>query len=307
MAQINPPTWSTNQLEKSRIASIQLFRTQRLSEDVKEYARQYDEIRDTFERLLAESDAMLKPKEKAGDLLSSAAFLEALRYMPGPPISEDDLEILADVPSLAPSRLRADPALSRRVIDTLMKGLDSRRFPWIPAKRNPRPAELKAALDSSAALVASARILSARRNEAKAEQERAVKEALRKAKFKEVPPRTVGTLTDAPEKGEFCGESRFGTRKADILVRLWDGRVMPIECKVSNSYVNSIKRLNNDAAVKAKSWLAQFGTLQVVPTAVVSGVFKRENLASAQADGLTIFWAHDLKALTRWIAKTKPK
>ena len=43
---------------------------------------------------------------------------------------------------------------------------------------------------------------------------------------------------------------------------------MPIECKVSNSATNSIKRLNNDAAVKARIWRGEFGERQVVPSAV---------------------------------------
>jgi hypothetical protein len=105
--------------------------------------------------------------------------------------------------------------------------------------------------------------------------------------------------------GEFCGESVLGTRKGDIIVRLWDQRVMPIECKVSNSSTNSVKRLNNDAAVKATSWKTDFGLRQVVPSAVLGGVYKLHNLQDAQDRGLTIFWAHDLKPLTDWIAATK--
>jgi hypothetical protein len=114
----------------------------------------------------------------------------------------------------------------------------------------------------------------------------------------EVARRKVLTLTDAPEPGQFCGESYFGIRKADFLVRLWDSRIMPIECKVSNSATNSVKRLNNDAAAKAEAWSKDFGTRQVVPAAVLSGVYKLHNLEDAQARGLAIFWAHDLKALT---------
>jgi hypothetical protein len=44
-----------------------------------------------------------------------------------------------------------------------------------------------------------------------------------------------------------------------VLIPLWDERKMPIESKVSNSGVNSIKRLNNDAAVKAGKWIHYFG------------------------------------------------
>ena len=80
---------------------------------------------------------------------------------------------------------------------------------------------------------------------------------------------------------------------------------MPIECKVSNSSTNSVKRLNNDAAVKAASWKVDFGLRQVVTIAMLSGVYKLHNLVDAQDRGLTIFWAHDLKAMTYWIASTR--
>ena len=49
---------------------------------------------------------------------------------------------------------------------------------------------------------------------------------------------------------------------------------MPLECKVSNSSTNSVKRLNNDAAVKAETWRQDFGTVPIVPAAVLSGVYK---------------------------------
>ena len=80
---------------------------------------------------------------------------------------------------------------------------------------------------------------------------------------------------------------------------------MPIECKVSNSATNSIKRLNNDAAQKAVTWRQEFGEANIVPTAVLSGVYKLKNLVSAQNRELTIFWAHDLGKLTEWIASTQ--
>ena len=43
-----------------------------------------------------------------------------------------------------------------------------------------------------------------------------------------------------------------------------------------------MKRLNNDAAVKAETWRTDFGTTQVVPAAVLSGVYKLHNLEEAQ-------------------------
>ena len=51
------------------------------------------------------------------------------------------------------------------------------------------------------------------------------------------------------------------------MIGLWDGRKMPLECTVSNSELNSIKRLNNDAAVKAVEWVKEFGARGVDRTA----------------------------------------
>jgi hypothetical protein len=81
---------------------------------------------------------------------------------------------------------------------------------------------------------------------------------------------------------------------------------MPIECKVSNSSLNSVKRLNNDAAAKAASWINDLGKLHVVPTAVLSGVYNLRNLQDAQDRGLMLIWAHRLSDLTDWIESTKP-
>ena len=96
--------------------------------------------------------------------------------------------------------------------------------------------------------------------------------------------------------------SKLGRTKADIVARLADQRLLAIECKVSNSAVNSYKRVNHEAVGKARSWLSDFGTRQIVPAAVLSGVFKPANLATAQDEGLALFWAFrldDLEAFAR--------
>jgi len=82
---------------------------------------------------------------------------------------------------------------------------------------------------------------------------------------------------------------------------------MPLECKVSNSSTNSVKRLNNDAAVKAGIWLSDFGTAQTVPAAMLAGVFKRHNLEQAQNRGLALFWSHDLDQLIDFIEGTRQR
>jgi hypothetical protein len=141
----------------------------------------------------------------------------------------------------------------------------------------------------------------------KATQEALVKDFLRSLKYKEVPPAKISTIVDGPQRGEFCGESIVGGDKADVVPRLNDTRLMLIECKVSNSAVNSFKRINHEAAGKARKWLASFGTAQVVPTSVIGGVFNVNNLLRAQEDGLTLFWAHGLKKLGQFVASVERK
>jgi hypothetical protein len=193
----------------------------------------------------------------------------------------------------------------RRIVEVVRIGLDRYRFPWIAEGRAPTTEEKAAAVLASAALMAVRRVSTSRRLEGKEAQELRVAGALRGAGLSMVGARPIPTLNSAPGAGEFCRESLLGTRKADLVVRLWDYRIMPIECKVSNSAINSIKRVNNDAAMKAETWLKDFGTRNIVPVAVLSGVYKLRHLTDAQQRGLTLFWAHDLDALVTWIAGTR--
>lgn len=302
---IKAPTWTVDQLIEGRTAAIEVFRKRRMEEPLEEYLEAFDAYQGVIETLLESTVDLTELDSQLIDVVTDKKFLEALRYLPGPPISADDLKTLADA-VLTPSRLRANPAMAKSIAQIILNGLDRRRFPWVTEGREPTEAERNAAVLASAALLATSRAGTKRRTEDKDQQEKDVMDALTAAGLQRVPTRDIPVLSAAPGRGEFCAESRLGTRKADIVLGLWDGRVMPIECKVSNSSTNSIKRLNNDAAVKAVSWKSDFGTVQVVPAAVLSGVYKLRNLQDAQDRGLTIFWAHDMGRLIDWISATKP-
>lgn len=302
---LSPPRWSSDQLEAGRLKAIELFREQRMAEPLEDYLEHFEEVQSTVEDLLEETADLSRLQHKAVRLLSNEYLQEAVRYLAGPPISEADLEVVADA-KLTPSALLADDQMAKRVIETVLLGLDRQRFPWVAEDREPTETEKAVAIISTAALVAARRVLTARANKAKREQEQIVKDTLKAAGFTEVAPRAIETLHSAPVAGEFCGESNFGTRKADIVIRLWDYRVMALECKVSNSSTNSVKRLNNDAAVKAGVWINEFGTAQTVPAAMLAGVFKRLNLEQAQRRGVTIWWSHDLDQMLSWIERTRP-
>lgn len=300
-----PPQWNEIELERERLAAIEIFRHRRIEEPLEQYLAQFDEYQSVIEELLETTVDLSDLGSPLIEILTAPKLLEAFRYLAGPPISDDDLRVLAEA-VLSPKRLRQDAAMAERVRQVVISGLDRRRFPWVVSGREPTEAERQAAVIASAALLATRRLETSRRSDGKAEQEAAVRGALTALGFKEVQSRKVSVLSDAPQPGEFCPESSLGGRKADVLVGLWDRRVMPIECKVSNSSTNSVKRLNNDAAVKAETWRKDFGQLQVVPTAVLGGVYKLHNLQDAQRRGLSLFWAHDLGALTRWIDATSP-
>lgn len=300
-----PPHWTSDQLEADRLKASAAFTKERLEEPLEDYLEAFDIYQGHVEELLEATVDLSDLDTPALDVLGDPRLLEAFRYLAAPPISSDDYKVLADAKSLSKGYLQRSPADVQRLVGVVRTVLDRRRFAWVVEGREPTEAERAAAVMASAALMAASRTQTGRRTKGKDQQEGAVKVALRELGFTEVASRSIPNISHAPAAGEFCGESRLGTRKGDIIVRLWDHRVMPIECKVSNSSTNSVKRLNNDAAVKAASWKLDFGLRQVVPTAMLSGVYKLHNLTDAQERGLTIFWAHDLQAMTDWINATR--
>lgn len=301
----SPPVWSSEELENARREATEIFRKARLEEPLEAYLEAFDEYQGIVEDLLETTVDLTQLDDNALDVLTDENLLEAFRYLPGPPVSADDLKVLAEATTLNRNRLKQDADLIRRIVHVVLVGLDRRRFVWVSENREPTEAERGAAVLASAALMATQRVGTDRRSSGKRAQEQRVEDTLLRKGFNKVPSRRIRTLADAPSLGQFCGESRLGTRKGDFIVRLWDQRVMPIECKVSNSATNSVKRLNNDTAVKAVSWCRDFGETQVVPAAVLSGVYKLHNLEDAQNRGLALFWAHDVDAWIDFIESTK--
>lgn len=185
-----------------------------------------------------------------------------------------------------------------------MNTLDQRRFPWVRDGRDPSEAEKLAAVVASASLLANRKVATMRRNDGKSAQEAAVADMLNSIGWVRVPVRTFKLVEDAPKPGEYCVETSVHGNKADVVVRLHDRRILLVECKVSNSSVNSIKRLN-DAKKKATEWKKDLGETTAVPAAVLSGVFDLRHLEDTQKRGLAIFWGHDLSELARWIKSAK--
>lgn len=299
------PRWTNEQLEAERQKAIDVFRKLRMTEPLEAYLDAFGNYQGVVEDLLETTVDLSQMREHAVAILTNKGLLEALRYLPGPPISTDDLKTVADA-KLTAKNLRVDTEMVQRIVGVILDGLDRRRFPWVAENREPTEQEREAAVLASAALMATRKTETIRRHVGKNTQEDAVSDALEACGLTKVPTRRVEPgLAHAPAPGEFCRESYLGERKADFIIRLWDHRMMPIECKVSNSATNSVKRLNNDAAAKAVEWRRVFGE-GVVPSAVLGGVYKLGNLESAQRTGLALFWEHDLKTLLDWIDRARP-
>lgn len=299
-----PPVWTEKELTTDLEISIEKFRKSRLEEPLEAYLEAMDDARGDVEELLESTVDLAELSERAKEILVNAKHLRALRYLSGPPVSSDDLKTLVGS-KVSAAAVAKDPKLPALVVSILRDGFDRNRFPWLAEEREPTESEKYAAILATAALMASQETTTHRRTLEKTEQEAAVRESLIAAGLSEVKRRKISTFSDAPAPGTFCMESELGSRKADIVVGLWDTRVLPIECKVSNSATNSVKRLNNDAAVKAGHWKKEFGDKQVIPMAVLSGVYKLKNLQQAQERGLSIAWAHRLKVLLDFIELTR--
>jgi len=301
-----PARWTIDELADDAAISSAQFRDERLAVS-DSWSNHYQSARAKFDLLFNKLNDLNPSAITDSNLADTygSGLGEALRYLAGPPISDDDLQIIAHVDSIAPGILKKDPEALRKVFGVIERVIDPFRFPWMESGTAPTPQQKEAALLASSVLLAAQRIATERRMEGKDGQEKKVKDYLRTLGFSEVAPATINTIVKGPQPMQFCAECQLGERKADVVVRLHDTRLMALECKVSNSSTNSVKRLNNDAAVKAEYWLKVFGTSQVVPVAMLAGVFKVMNLEQAQTRGLSLFWSHGLEKLGEFIESTR--
>lgn len=75
------------------------------------------------------------------------------------------------------------------------------------------------------------------------------------------------------------------------------GRLLLLECKVSNSATKSVKRRNRETGGKARDWNGRFGERSITG-AVLAGVVELRNLKTARAGGVAI---HRSKISTPWL------
>ncbi len=289
-----PPRWNDAQLESDRHQATSEFVHERIEEGPAAYAAEFQRLKPAVERLFAASDKLRALNDAA---LDDSATLNAVRHLAAPPISADDLKTVLEVLVSEGDGLTQEDAL----VEVALSALDPMRVPWLSQSRTPTEQEVKSAIDWTTGVWAAERVRTARRMAPSQRQENAVATALVAAGFTEVPRPSAIHVVDALDRGCFCREVEVAGTKSDMPVRLRDGRLLSIECKVSNSYTNSVKRLIRETGGKSARWRSSFGD-QVVTAAVLAGVFKLKNLREAQEQHrITLFWEHDLAALAKFV------
>ena len=149
------------------------------------------------------------------------------------------------------------------------------------------------------------RLRTIRRTESSKRQEAAVESLLASSGYTlQANVRKIHDFDDL-QRGSFGREALLAGSKCDRPVRLFDGRLLALECKVSNSHLNSVKRLIRETGGKARQWGEEFGR-KVITGAVLAGAFNLIHLVSAQEDHkINIFWEHNLAPLKAFVARAR--
>lgn len=296
----NPPRWTEQELETQRQRALDNFIRWRGKESVKVYTSTLERNADILRRLFELSNNLRSFDSNL--LQKEPSLVDAARYLVGPPISADDLATLIGA---KPSRSRLAANVARRIVTVIRTAWDPVRFPWIRDSRKPSLHEKDAAILWTAGVWAVEQLRTLWRTESSRRQEEVVVKALVDSGFEQQKRIREVTALDQIERGYFMREVELAGAKCDVPVRLRDGRVFAIECKVSNSSLNSVKRLIRETGGKARHWRSAFGQ-QVLTGAVLAGVYKLVNLKDAQDNyEISIFWEHDLQPLRSFVSKTR--
>lgn len=305
--QRSPRVWSIAELQKHAQRALNDFVDRRLREPESRYSAHLRERKAEHLGLLRELKAINAASPQVDlvrSLLMNDVLFNALRYVAGPPVSADDLAVLVtrSTEPLTKNRLRSNDLLPIEVFKLVCRMSDRFRFPWIAKKRKPRIHEVKAATRATAVLHAAQSLQTERRGFGR-EVEKRLKKRLVEIGYKPLTAPNGGKIKSPkhwPSQGHFFGECTVYERKADFLIGLSDERLAAVEAKDSSSALNSVKRVLNDTAAKAKHWKDKAGE-HIVPVALLSGVFAVPNLERAQANGLYLVWVHDMDQFVSWL------
>ena len=277
------------------------------------YAQWLAEYASTARSLLAASHDLRK---LTGEALQDRQLLNLARYLAVPPISIDDLDTLTDscfglwagqTTDRGTRPTAREFASAARIIS---ERLDRQRARWLAEDRAPTKAEREIFATGVASIPAMNRLTTTRRGERSKGQEDFTRAAVAAAEYQPVkPPGTLHDPVKDMKPGTYSERSRrLAETNMDVPVRLEDGHptgqlFLAIECKVSNSSLNSRKRLL-EVNSKRERWDSSGLPHRFRTAAVLAGVFDVARLIEAQNSGIFIFWEHRLEDLTGFLSAT---
>lgn len=289
-----PRKWTLEEIKAEAEIARAIYAERRPPEGREAFRVAHAEALEEVRRLLDVSDQL---RTFSGLLVEHPGLLDASRFLAAPFFSQDDLATVSGHGKTS----TAAAAMEART-EVLSEGLDVDRFPWLAAGRPATQDELEIAIRTTAVLVATQRAGTVLRNMWARRQEAAVAAVLEANRYKRAARRRIMAITDLPS-GQFCPESNVFGKNADVPVGLRNSRYLLMECKVSNSEVNSYKRLNHECVNKREIWFKGFGD-QAYTAAVLSGVFKPSDVLSAQEAGhVFIYWEHNLEPLAAYLTE----
>lgn len=308
--QNNGRIWTFEEIQADCALSEGHFRDRRINEPLDDYLEEYvaakaaaDSVIDQLEEVLADP--------ANGDVLAAiignAALFTALRYLAAPPISSDDLNTLLQR-NVSATAIRTDQDFANSLAEVIRKSIDPKRFTWLAEGDHPTAEELHTAKVASAVVVTSQRVQTKRRGEEKRGLEGAVEHLLQALGFVKVatPRDSIDGTEGLPGPGQYMTEVTIAGHNGDFVLGLFDRarRRLALECKSSNSAINSRKRLNKEVVGDAAEWNRRFGN-QVLTGAVLRGVFDSRYVFDAQNTPLLVFWSHRLDDLQAFIESTR--
>lgn len=289
-----PQRWSNDELQVDRDLAEKRFIAERQGEGPAAFYGVWDKVEPQV-RAALEATKNLREIDSAA-FIASKQLWQILRYVCAPRVSEEDLWTLVG------KKFKTVPAaFADNTAKTISALIDAKRFPWVAANREPTALELEASVLATTTLLAHEALNTSRRGSASKSQEEQVSEVLTAAGLELDVSRKPMPALDELARGRFSRERKVGGAKCDVPIRLNDGRLLALECKVSNGPKNSWKRLQREIGGKADTWKQSYGT-QVITGAVLAGVFDLKCLVDAQnRQNVVLFWQHDLKPLVEFV------
>jgi len=301
--------WDAVEIRNDVNKARSLFRKRRVGEPRDKYLHAFRVIEKANRRITPQLARLFDEPldvELLVSIVKDPELLAAFRYLAAPPVSHDDLETLSGA-RLAWTQLKADPEKAKAVRNVVASILDTKRFAWVREQRAPKRHELDAAVLASTVVASAQRVQTERRSEERRELQEAAVRLLDKLGYRKIDKPRGGIQNlrrDAPKPREYMTEVLIHEHNADVAVGLEDFRILAIECKGSNSEINSRKRINKEVARDASSWIDRFGT-EIVPAALVQGVFNPTYIEQAQETPVVFFWAHRLSDIETFLRASR--